>query len=263
MFARWRFILRQAWIMARAEMTSLLSNRRTLFNFYLQFLIVSAITLIPIYLFNRQSGGVFAAAYLAGLLNSICAQQFSGRVIGRVESGEYEIYLLSPIPMMSVYLTNVLSLALILPVIVLIYALAGLTVPDAQLNLPLFLLAAVLTFVLNIGVSIFLAGVHIAYRSLYQISNIASIVTMLYCAIGVIPLYNSQIGVIVQFVPWTHSTFLVMQSVKKVVPWQQIWLSMGVILAIALITTPLALRFYALAERKRKRDGFVSEVQLV
>lgn len=221
-------------------------------------MVITLVVLGPVYIFARQRGPIMTAAYLAGLINAICLQQYSSRVVGRLESGEYEAYLLAPLPTLSLYLANLMSFLLLMPVFGTLYGFAILLLRLGELQLLSFIIALLACVLLNASWSILIAGVHLAYRSIHQLASLLSILVILFSML-VIPAYNSSLQWLLQFIPWTHSTLLVVQAVHPFVERWQITASLAYILVFSAVSLPVAVRFYRMAENKTKREGFSIE----
>lgn len=237
-------------------MEELASRPRDAFLFFTQFLIFYLSTIIPLWIFRIAPMTVLGAFYFAATLNTSGFSQFISLITRKIGSGEYEAYMLTPTSTFSLYLSNLYTIWMMIPVFLLAYLPGVLETGQLSLNFPLFMLAFLLTILSNASISIVLTGVHIAYKPLRQLQGLIGIMLYLFCIFGVLTLLDvSPWNSIILTLPWTHSTLLTVQSLSVFTsPISPIY-NIIYLATFTIISVPISLKVYKRAERTAKKYG--------
>jgi len=259
---KWRKIASDSWVIFKIEMSELFSRPTEALMFFTQFVLFYVLAAIPLWFFGVASLKFLGALYFAAMLNTIGLSQFSNLVLKKLESGEYEAYMLTPTSILSLYLSNLYTIWMIIPIFLLGYIPGIIEAGIFSLNLPLLILALILTIISNAGISIILTGIHLAYRSIREVVGIAGILIYFFCMFGVIGLIHAHPwNYVILAIPWTNSTILMTQSFNLNLNNSPIAYNIVYLTLFTLVTLPISLKIYKKAEKRAKKHGFTHQRQ--
>lgn len=200
-------VLHHAFILAKYSAKESLSRPRQFLVNNITSVIFSSIFIIPGIILREHASMSFSLGLISGWINIQAVNAFSNAIQGRLRGGEFESYLMVPVSLISLYIFNVIGILGMIPYFLIIGSFMFLEGGYITLNLSLFLLALLLTYVSNCGISIILGAVHLAYRSVSQVLNFVNILILIFCGIlvpgNVIP---KPYDTLVLLVPWVQTS---------------------------------------------------------
>lgn len=252
----WIKILRDSWTIFEIEMEELTSRKRDTL-FFLNFLAMYIVVALPLRLFGVKLISEVGATFFAAILNVSFIFQFVDVVMRTVRSGAYEAYMLALKSILSLYLSNFYTIWIFIPIFIMAFLPGVLEAGSLVFDVPMFIVAFILTALSNTSISIVLAGIHIAYKSIRQFRGITRLLLYFFFALG-IPylLWRELWSRVVLMIPQTHSISLMVYSltagkVKMTDP----TFSILYLLLFSLLTLPLSLKIYRKAEQVAKKYG--------
>lgn len=255
----WFKVLEDSWVIFKIEMEELFSRVGDALMFFVQFLIMYFTVMLPLKLVGAKPLSEIGALFFAAMLNTSAIFQFADAILGRIRSGVYEAFRLALKSMLSLYLANLYTSWMLLVAFVIGFIPAALE-GSLAIDLPVFIVAFILTFLSNASISIVIAGIHIAYKPIRGFRGIIGLILYFLFAYG-IPycLKNDPWRRIVLVLPQAHSTSLILYSLTahKVVLTDPLF-SMLYLVIFTVVTIPPSLKMYFKAERIAKKYGFAS-----
>ena len=253
----WFKIIEDSWTIFKIEMEELFSRIGDAALFFVQFLVMYFTVMLPLRLVGAKPLSEIGALFFASMLNVSAIFQFADAVLGRIRSGVYEALRLALKSMLSLYLANLYSAWVLIIVFVMGFLPAALE-GSLVIDVPLFLVAFILTLLSNAGISIIIAGIHIAYRPIRELRGLVGFVLYFLFAYG-IPycLQNEPWRRIILILPQAHSISLIMYSLTahKITLIDPVH-SILYLIVFSIVTVPPSLKMYMKAERIAKKYGF-------
>ena len=181
----WIKILRDSWTIFKIEMEELMSRKKDALLFFVNFLAMYIVVALPLHLLGAKPMSEVGATFFAAMPNVSFIFQFVDVVMRTIRSGAYEAYMLALKSILSLYLSNFYTVWMFIPVFIMAFLPGVLETNSIMFDVPMFIVAFILTALSNTSISIVLAGIHIAYKSIRQFRGITGLLLYFFFALGI------------------------------------------------------------------------------